>query len=184
MQYHVFVRFVSKITHYSEKFNLEASGQAKYVLFWSSIIERRSCLQIHILSTYCRIQAHDLYSFVPFLDHIRSSDVLNKTEASFLLHVPSPLHENSHKYIFYFVHLQPIHPFLLPEVLHILYTWRFLTLLTGSRLCASWRPMHHSLWDAHEFGDESICLLADNVRNEVVTIHRSQEVSKMLSFYT
>jgi hypothetical protein len=28
------------------------------------------------------------------------------------------------------------------------------------------------------FADESICMLADNVRNEVVTIHRSQEVLK------
>jgi hypothetical protein len=34
------------------------------------------------------------------------------------------------------------------------------------------------------FADESVCLLPDNVRNEVVTIHRSQEVLKMLSLYT
>jgi hypothetical protein len=33
------------------------------------------------------------------------------------------------------------------------------------------------------FADESIRLLADDVRNEVVTIHRSQEVLKMLSSY-
>jgi hypothetical protein len=33
------------------------------------------------------------------------------------------------------------------------------------------------------FANESICLLADNVRNEVVTIHRSHEVLKMLSLY-
>jgi hypothetical protein len=32
--------------------------------------------------------------------------------------------------------------------------------------------------------DILICLLTDNVRNEVVTIHRSQEVVKMLSLYT
>jgi hypothetical protein len=32
--------------------------------------------------------------------------------------------------------------------------------------------------------DESACLTADNVRNEVVTIHRSHEVLKMLSLYT
>jgi hypothetical protein len=33
------------------------------------------------------------------------------------------------------------------------------------------------------FADESACLMAYNVRNEVVTIHRSQEVLKM-SLYT
>jgi hypothetical protein len=39
--------------------------------------------------------------------------------------------------------------------------------------------------EAHtNFADESACLLADNVRNDVVTIHRSQEVLKMLSLYT
>jgi hypothetical protein len=34
------------------------------------------------------------------------------------------------------------------------------------------------------FGDESACLMADNVRNEVVTIHRSLVMLKMLSLYT
>jgi hypothetical protein len=34
------------------------------------------------------------------------------------------------------------------------------------------------------FADESICLLAVNVWNEVVTIHRSQEVLKMVFLYT
>jgi hypothetical protein len=34
------------------------------------------------------------------------------------------------------------------------------------------------------FFDESARLTADNVQNEVVTIHRSQEVLKMLSLYT
>jgi hypothetical protein len=34
------------------------------------------------------------------------------------------------------------------------------------------------------FVDESACLMANNVRNEVVTIHRSQEVLKMPSLYT
>jgi hypothetical protein len=34
------------------------------------------------------------------------------------------------------------------------------------------------------FADESTCLTADNAWNEVVTIHRSQEVLKMLSLYT
>jgi hypothetical protein len=39
--------------------------------------------------------------------------------------------------------------------------------------------------EAHtNFPDESACLTADNVRNEVVTIHRLQEVFKMLSLYT
>jgi hypothetical protein len=31
------------------------------------------------------------------------------------------------------------------------------------------------------FADESVCPLADNVQNEVVTIHISQEVLTMLS---
>jgi hypothetical protein len=39
--------------------------------------------------------------------------------------------------------------------------------------------------EAHtNFTDESACLMADNVWNEVVTIHRSQDVLKMLSLYT
>jgi hypothetical protein len=39
--------------------------------------------------------------------------------------------------------------------------------------------------EAHtNFADESACLMVDNVWNEVVTIHRSQEVLKMLSHYT
>jgi hypothetical protein len=46
--------------------------------------------------------------------------------------------------------------------------------LHGDR-CAACREMHTN------FADESACLTADNVRNEVVTIHRSQEVLKMLS---
>jgi hypothetical protein len=33
------------------------------------------------------------------------------------------------------------------------------------------------------FVNKSECVTADNVRNEVVTIHRSQEVLKMLSLY-
>jgi hypothetical protein len=32
--------------------------------------------------------------------------------------------------------------------------------------------------------DESACLIVDNIQNKVVTIHRSQEVLKMLSLYT
>jgi hypothetical protein len=39
--------------------------------------------------------------------------------------------------------------------------------------------------EAHtNFADESACLKADNVQNEVVTIHRSQAMLKMLPFYT
>jgi hypothetical protein len=39
--------------------------------------------------------------------------------------------------------------------------------------------------EAHmHFADESICLLANNVRNEVVAIHRSQKVLKILSLST
>jgi hypothetical protein len=32
------------------------------------------------------------------------------------------------------------------------------------------------------FANESACLTADNIQNEVVTIHRSQEMLKLLSF--
>jgi hypothetical protein len=34
------------------------------------------------------------------------------------------------------------------------------------------------------FSDESVFLMADKFRSEVVIIHRSQEVLKMLSLYT
>jgi hypothetical protein len=34
------------------------------------------------------------------------------------------------------------------------------------------------------FADESICLFPDNVRNDVLTIHTTQEVLKTLSLYT
>jgi hypothetical protein len=58
----------------------------------------------------------------------------------------------------------------------------FLPLLTGSWHCASQQPVHRC--EAHsKFADESICLLADNVWNEVVTIHRPQMVLEMLSLY-
>jgi hypothetical protein len=43
--------------------------------------------------------------------------------------------------------------------------------------CTTGRERHTN------FADESICLLADNVWNEVVTIDRLQEVLKMLSLY-
>jgi hypothetical protein len=48
----------------------------------------------------------------------------------------------------------------------------------------------HSGWgtaccEAHtNFANESACLMADDILNKVVTIHRSQEVLKMLSLYT
>jgi hypothetical protein len=39
--------------------------------------------------------------------------------------------------------------------------------------------------EAHtNFADGSICLLADNVRNQVVTIHRSHVMLTILSLYT
>jgi hypothetical protein len=38
--------------------------------------------------------------------------------------------------------------------------------------------------EAHmNFADDSVCLTADMCQNEVVTIHRSQEVLKILSLY-
>jgi hypothetical protein len=49
-------------------------------------------------------------------------------------------------------------------------------------------PMLYSDWGAtcHKvhtnFADESACLTADKVRNEVVSIYRSQERLKVLSF--
>jgi hypothetical protein len=49
----------------------------------------------------------------------------------------------------------------------------------GSALHGSWCT---ACCGTHmNFSDESACLMADNIRNEVVTIHRSQEVLKMLS---
>jgi hypothetical protein len=42
----------------------------------------------------------------------------------------------------------------------------FLTLLTGSWLCASRRPVRYLPRDAYEFDDLSACLMADNVCNE------------------
>jgi predicted NAD/FAD-binding protein len=51
----------------------------------------------------------------------------------------------------------------------------------GSALHGDRRTAGH---EAHtNFPDESACLAADNNRNEVATIHRSQEVLKMLSLY-
>jgi hypothetical protein len=50
------------------------------------------------------------------------------------------------------------------------------------RLCASRRLVHGRLKAHTNFADESVCLTADNVQNEVGKIHRSQEVLKMLPF--
>jgi hypothetical protein len=47
-----------------------------------------------------------------------------------------------------------------------------------SDLCTAGCEVHTN------FANKSACLTADNVQNEVVTIHRSQEVLKMLSLYT
>jgi hypothetical protein len=46
--------------------------------------------------------------------------------------------------------------------------------LHGGR-CAACREAHTN------FADESACLTANNFRNKVITIHRSQEASKLLS---
>jgi hypothetical protein len=58
----------------------------------------------------------------------------------------------------------------------------FVTRFHGSALhgnrCAAGCEAHTN------FADESVCLTADNVRNEVVTIHRLQEVLRMLSLHT
>jgi hypothetical protein len=56
----------------------------------------------------------------------------------------------------------------------------FLLCGPGPQLCASRWPVT-ACHEAHiKFADESACLTASNVQNEVVTIHRSQEVLKML----
>jgi hypothetical protein len=56
--------------------------------------------------------------------------------------------------------------------------------LSVPRLCASRRSGLCLPRGAYEFADESACVTADSVRNEVVTIHRSQEALKLLSLYT
>jgi hypothetical protein len=57
-------------------------------------------------------------------------------------------------------------------------------LLTGSMALLSQQLRYYLLWGSYKFADESACLTANNVQNEVVTSHRSQEVLKMLSLYT
>jgi hypothetical protein len=51
-------------------------------------------------------------------------------------------------------------------------TGEFLNLLTGSQRCPT-RERCTARCEADEkYTDESVCLLADNVRNELVKIHR------------
>jgi hypothetical protein len=59
-----------------------------------------------------------------------------------------------------------------------------LLLLTGSCLRASWWLVHCRLWGAYEFCRWINMPMANNNQNEVVTIHRLQEVLKMLSTFT
>jgi hypothetical protein len=70
-----------------------------------------------------------------------------------------------------------------PRGLHGLYRDNFTLLqwfhgstLHGDR-CAAFHNVHTN------FADESACLKANNVRNEVVTIYRSHEILKILSLY-
>jgi hypothetical protein len=49
--------------------------------------------------------------------------------------------------------------------------------LLHSNRCTAGSKVHTN------FANESACLMADNVQNEVVTINRSQEMLKMLSLY-
>jgi hypothetical protein len=71
-------------------------------------------------------------------------------------------------------------------------TWGLLWILLGDS-CHCWLVLGSALHgdkctagcEAHRnFANESICLLADAVQNEVAAIHRSQEVLKILSLYT
>jgi hypothetical protein len=48
-----------------------------------------------------------------------------------------------------------------------------------SELRGGWCAAYHE--EHMKFADESACLTADNVWNETVAFHRSQEVLKMLS---
>jgi hypothetical protein len=64
------------------------------------------------------------------------------------------------------------------------HTWKIFTLSTGSNGSAFHGDRGAACRKAHtNFADKSACLTADNFRNEVVTIHRSQEVLNMLSLY-
>jgi hypothetical protein len=59
---------------------------------------------------------------------------------------------------------------------NILGGFLFSSLVHGGR-CAACSEAHTN------FADESPCLTAEDIRNEVLTIHRSREVLKMLSLY-
>jgi hypothetical protein len=52
-------------------------------------------------------------------------------------------------------------------------------LVHGSALHSNWCTI--SCKADTDFADESMCLLADNIKTEVLRIHRSQKVLKMLS---
>jgi hypothetical protein len=54
-------------------------------------------------------------------------------------------------------------------------TWRVHGFALHGDRCTAGREAHAN------FADESACLMADNIRNAVVTIHRSQDVVKMPS---
>jgi hypothetical protein len=58
----------------------------------------------------------------------------------------------------------------------------FVAWFQGSELHGGWCAVCYEAQT--NFADESAGLTADNVRNEVITIRRSQNVFKMLSFYT
>jgi hypothetical protein len=47
----------------------------------------------------------------------------------------------------------------------VIFTGRFLHLLTSPWLCAAWWLVHHWLQGTYEFGDESVCLTANNIWN-------------------
>jgi hypothetical protein len=55
----------------------------------------------------------------------------------------------------------------------------FVDRFTALRFTATGAPTAYT-----NFDDESICLFADNVRNELVTVHRTQEMLKILPIYT
>jgi hypothetical protein len=67
--------------------------------------------------------------------------------------------------------------FLMPALLNVQKDCHLYWLFRSNQLIAG--------CEAHtDFDGESICVLAENVWNEVLTIHRSQEVSQMQSPYT
>jgi hypothetical protein len=65
------------------------------------------------------------------------------------------------------------------KVRSISYTGRIFTSFTGSTALFHGDLSTAGFEEHTDFSDESACLTADNIRNEVVTIHRSQEVLKI-----